>query len=113
VGIHASGLVVGEFSYAAEIIDRLHSATLSALRSKVAQAQLSALGAGTNRLTPEEFDAVVRREYESNREIAKAAGISLNSYLGGSMASVGSAGRALAARLRSTSVASRPATAFP
>jgi len=60
-----------------EIIDRLHSATLSALRSKVAQAQLSALGAGTNRLTPEEFDAVVRREYESNREIAKAAGISL------------------------------------
>jgi len=60
-----------------EIIDRLHSATLSALRSKVAQAQLSALGAGTDRLTPEEFDAVVRREYESNREIAKAAGISL------------------------------------
>ena len=60
-----------------EIIARLNSATLAALQSKVAQAQLLNLGAESRPLTPEEFDALVRREYESARDVAKAAKISV------------------------------------
>jgi tripartite-type tricarboxylate transporter receptor subunit TctC len=60
-----------------EIIARLNSATLAALQSKVAQAQLLNLGAESQPLTPEEFDALVLREYESARDVAKAAKISV------------------------------------
>jgi len=60
-----------------EIIARLNSATLAALQSKVAQAQLLNLGAESQPLTPEEFDAMVLREYESARDVAKAAKISV------------------------------------
>jgi len=60
-----------------DIIVRLNRAALSALQSKLARAQLSSLGAETDPLTPEAFDALIRREYESSKEIAKAAGISL------------------------------------
>ena len=60
-----------------EIIARLNSATLAALQSKVAQAQLHNLGAESQPLTPEEFDAMVLREYESARDVAKAARISV------------------------------------
>ena len=60
-----------------EIIARLNSATLAALQSKVAQAQLLNLGAESRPLTPEEFDAMVLREYESARDVAKAAKISV------------------------------------
>src|SRR5258706_3582265 len=60
-----------------EIIARLNSATLAALQSKVAQAQLRNLGAESQPLTPEEFDAMVLREYESARDVAKAARISV------------------------------------
>jgi len=60
-----------------EVIARLNSATLAALQSKVAQAQLRNLGAESQPLTPEEFDAMVLREYESARDVAKAAKISV------------------------------------
>ena len=60
-----------------EIIARLNSATLAALQSKVAQTQLLNLGAESQPLTPEEFDAVILREYESARDVAKAARISV------------------------------------
>jgi len=60
-----------------EIIARLNSATLAALQSKVARAQLLNLGAESQPLTPEEFDALVLREYESARDVAKAAKISV------------------------------------
>jgi len=60
-----------------EVIARLNSATLAALQSKVAQAQLLNLGAESQPLTPEEFDAMVLREYESARDVAKAARISV------------------------------------
>ena len=60
-----------------EIIARLNSATLAALQSKVAQAQLLNLGAESQPLTPEAFDAMVLREYESARDVAKAARISV------------------------------------
>jgi len=60
-----------------EIIARLNSATLAALQSKVAQAQLRNLGAESQPLTPEELDALVLREYESARDVAKAAKISV------------------------------------
>ena len=60
-----------------EIIARLNSATLAALQSKVAQAQLLNLGAESRPLTAEEFDAMVLREYESARDVAKAAKISV------------------------------------
>ena len=60
-----------------EIIARLNSATLAALQSKVAQAQLLHLGAESRPLTAEEFDAMVLREYESARDVAKAAKISV------------------------------------
>ena len=60
-----------------EIIARLNSATLAALQSKVAQAQLLNLGAESQPLTPQEFDALVLREYESARDVAKAAKISV------------------------------------
>jgi tripartite-type tricarboxylate transporter receptor subunit TctC len=60
-----------------EIIARLNSATLAALQSKVAHAQLLNLGAESQPLTPEEFDALVLREYESARDVAKAAKISV------------------------------------
>ena len=60
-----------------EIIARLNSASLAALQSKVAQAQLLNLGAESQPLTPEEFDAMVLREYESARDVAKAAKISV------------------------------------
>ena len=62
---------------AREVIARLNSATLAALQSKVAQAQLLNLGAESQPLTPEEFDAMVLREYESARDVAKAAKISV------------------------------------
>ena len=60
-----------------EIIAQLNSATLAALQSKVAQAQLLNLGAESQPLTPEAFDAMVLREYESARDVAKAARISV------------------------------------
>ena len=57
------------------IIDRLHAEVQKALALPQVQTKLSAQGVEAMPLTPQEFDAMIRKEIVSNTKLAKAAGL--------------------------------------
>ena len=56
----------------------LHEAIAKALAHPATRERLKNLGADPMPMTPDEFDAHVRKEIELNRELVKAAGIKVN-----------------------------------
>jgi len=60
------------------IVDRLHAETAKALALPEVQAKLGPQGVEPMPVTPEEFDALIRREIASNVALAKAAGLKFN-----------------------------------
>lgn len=60
------------------IIARLHEAASKAIRAPETAAQFEAQGAFAVANSPKAFDAYLRREYESNARIVKAAGLRID-----------------------------------
>jgi tripartite-type tricarboxylate transporter receptor subunit TctC len=60
------------------IVDRLHAEIVKALALPEVQAKLVPQGVEPMPVTPEEFDALIRREVASNVALAKAAGLKFN-----------------------------------
>jgi tripartite-type tricarboxylate transporter receptor subunit TctC len=60
------------------IVDRLHAEIVKALALPAVQAKLGPQGVEPMPVTPEEFDALIRREIASNVALAKAAGLKFN-----------------------------------
>jgi tripartite-type tricarboxylate transporter receptor subunit TctC len=63
---------------APELRARLHEAFVKALAHPATSEKLRNLGADPMPMTPDAFDAHVRKEIELNRELVKAAGIKVN-----------------------------------
>jgi len=61
-----------------EIIDRLYHETSKALASTELRDRLTALGATPMQMTPQEFDAYVKKDVASVGELVRAAGIKAN-----------------------------------
>jgi tripartite-type tricarboxylate transporter receptor subunit TctC len=60
------------------IIDRLHAETTKVLKLPAVQEKLKPLGVEPMPLTPQEFDAMIRKEIQLNIALAKQAGLKLN-----------------------------------
>ena len=60
------------------IIDRLHTETTKVLKLPAVQEKLKPLGVEAMPLTPQEFDAMIRKEIQLNIALAKQAGLKLN-----------------------------------
>jgi tripartite-type tricarboxylate transporter receptor subunit TctC len=58
-----------------EIVNRLHQETAKALGAEAVQNSMAKLGAESMLMRPEEFDAYIRNEINTNAELVKAAGI--------------------------------------
>lgn len=58
-----------------DIVDRLHSETVKALQAPKVRERIAALFVDSMTMTPNEFDAYVRKEIELNAALVKAAGI--------------------------------------
>jgi len=63
---------------APQIRTKLHEAVAKALAHPATREKLKNLGADPMPMSPDEFDAHVRKEIEINRELVKAAGIKVN-----------------------------------
>jgi len=61
-----------------EIIQRLHDATMKVLAQPAVAERLKNQGLEPLPVTPAEFDAMIAREIETNRQIVKAAGLKFN-----------------------------------
>jgi tripartite-type tricarboxylate transporter receptor subunit TctC len=61
-----------------EIVDRMHDATIKALRAPKVMEKLSALGVDPMMISPREFDALIRKDIAINAGLVRAAGITLN-----------------------------------
>lgn len=59
-----------------EIVNRLHDEVLKALASPEVKERFAKLGADAWTLKPEEFDAYIKTEIQSNAKLVKAAGLS-------------------------------------
>jgi tripartite-type tricarboxylate transporter receptor subunit TctC len=59
-----------------EIVNRLHDEVVKALASPEVKERFAKLGADAWTLPPEQFDAYIRAEIESNARLVKAAGLS-------------------------------------
>jgi tripartite-type tricarboxylate transporter receptor subunit TctC len=62
----------------ADIRARLYTETAKALQHPVIREKLGGLGADPMPLTSAQFDALVKREIETNTQLVKAAGIKVN-----------------------------------
>jgi tripartite-type tricarboxylate transporter receptor subunit TctC len=60
------------------IIGRLHQSTEKAIRSPELNERMAKLGAEQWLMTPQEFDAYIRKEIAANAALVKAAGITVN-----------------------------------
>lgn len=60
------------------IRDRLHAELVKALDSESIKAKFKELGAETLKISPAEFEAMVKKEIVANAEVVKAAGIKAN-----------------------------------
>jgi len=58
-----------------EIVSKLHDETLRALQSPKVKEKLASLGVDPMVMTPDEFQALVEREIDTNAGLAKAAGL--------------------------------------
>jgi tripartite-type tricarboxylate transporter receptor subunit TctC len=58
-----------------DIVDKLHSETVKALRTSTVREKLARLGLEEMIMTPGQFDAYVKEQVETNAKIAKGAGI--------------------------------------
>ena len=59
-----------------DIVNRLHQETARALDRKEVRDSMAKLGAESMLMRPDEFDAYIRNEIETNAALVKAAGIS-------------------------------------
>jgi tripartite-type tricarboxylate transporter receptor subunit TctC len=62
----------------ADIGNRLHEETMKVLRQPGVVEKLKSQGIEPMPLSPAEFDALIAKEIESNKAIAKAAGLKFN-----------------------------------
>jgi tripartite-type tricarboxylate transporter receptor subunit TctC len=62
----------------ADVRARLHAEIAKALMLPAIRQRLNELGADPMALTSEQFEALVRREIETNTQLVKAAGIKVN-----------------------------------
>ena len=60
------------------IVERLHAETQKALAMPAVQDRFKPQGIEPLKLTPAEFDAMVKREVEANIALVKAAGLKFN-----------------------------------
>jgi tripartite-type tricarboxylate transporter receptor subunit TctC len=61
-----------------ETVDRLHAEIVKAQSNPALAKKLTELGADTMKISPAEFEALVKREVEANAAVVKAAGIKAN-----------------------------------
>jgi tripartite-type tricarboxylate transporter receptor subunit TctC len=61
-----------------DVIEKLNAETIKALRVPATQEKLTKVGAEPLIMSPEEFEARIRREITDNAALAKAAGIKPN-----------------------------------
>jgi tripartite-type tricarboxylate transporter receptor subunit TctC len=57
------------------IVDRLYQETVQVLALKEVRDSMARLGAEPMPMRPEEFDALIRNEIQTNAELVKTAGI--------------------------------------
>jgi tripartite-type tricarboxylate transporter receptor subunit TctC len=60
------------------IVTKLHQNTEKAIRSPELNERMAKLGAEQWLMTPQEFDAYIRKEIAANAALVKAAGITVN-----------------------------------
>jgi tripartite-type tricarboxylate transporter receptor subunit TctC len=61
-----------------ETVDRLHAEIVKAQSNPALAKKLTELGADTMKISPSEFEALVKREIQANAAVVKAAGIKAN-----------------------------------
>jgi len=61
-----------------DIVDKLYQHTLKALQSPDLKERMAKIGAEPMLMTPQEFDAYIKKEIGTNAAVVKAAGIQVN-----------------------------------
>ena len=69
--------IVAPAGISREVLDKLHGATVSAMRSAEVNKRFSDDGATVTASTPEEFRALIRRETAKWTQIVKSAGMTV------------------------------------